>query len=319
VVSEKGQALGFGGLVGARNPRSRISVWPDVREVRGVHFGWCERVFIGVLILCWGSLPGPALAEDSTGAATRVVANYRIDLDNFNLGSFRFTTSLNGSDYQVRGDGHFSILGGLLYDLRTSTTSSGKVTSAGPEPAMYVLSYAGGGDAGQLRMSFDAGAVTELSIVPKQTRDPREIPITREQLVGVLDPIAAAFFHARSDDPDGDLKICDQTVPVFDGAWRFDLVLSPKRKIAVRKAASTAYSRYAVVCRVKFKPISGYAPDDPNIKLMSHTDAIEVWLVSLRGTDMYVPYRLLLPTDAGLLSATSISLRAEGNRRANPP
>jgi len=136
--------------------------------------------------------------------------------------------------------------------------------------------------------------------------------------VGVLDPIAAAFFHARSDDPNGDLKICDQTVPVFDGVWRFDLVLSPKRKIAVRKGISTAYSSVAVVCRVKFKPISGYAPDDPNIKLMSHTDAIEVWLVSLRGTDMYVPYHFLLPTDAGLLSATSISLRSEGNRRANP-
>jgi len=33
---------------------------------------------------------------------------------------------------------------------------------------------------------------------------------------------------------------------------------------------------------------------------------------------MYVPYHFLLPTDAGLLSATSISLRSEGNRRANP-
>ena len=195
-----------------------------------MRFGWCETVFIGGLILCWGSLPGPALAENSTGTATRVVANYRVDLDNFNLGSFRFITSLNGSDYRVRGNGHFSILGGLLYDLRATTTSSGKVTSAGPEPATYVLSYAGGGGAGQLRMSFDAGAVTELSIVPKQTRDPREIPITKEQLVGVLDPIAAAFFHARSDDPNGDLKICDRTVPVFDGLGDLTLCSRPSAK-----------------------------------------------------------------------------------------
>jgi hypothetical protein len=115
------------------------------------------------------------------------------------------------------------MLGGLLYDWRATTASSGKVTSAGLEPVMYALSYAGGGDAGQLRMSFDAGAVTALSIVPKQTRDPREIPITKEQLVGALDPIAAAFFHARSDNPNGDLKVCDQTVPVFDGGWRFTL------------------------------------------------------------------------------------------------
>jgi Protein of unknown function (DUF3108) len=270
---------------------------------------------MGGLLLCCGI----ALAEDSRSTETRLVANYRIDLGNFNLGSFRFTTRLSGSDYRVRGDGHFSILGGLLYDLRTTTASSGKVTSAGPEPATYVLSYAAGGDSGQLRMSFDAGAVTALSIVPQQAHDPHEIPVTKDQLAGALDPIAAAFFHARSSDPNGDLKVCDQTVPVFDGGWRYDLVLSPKRKVALQSKASTAYARYAAVCRVEFKPISGYEPDDPNIKVMSHTDAIEVWLVSVTGTDMYVPYHLLLPTDSGLLSATSTSLRVEGKRRTTEP
>jgi len=280
--------------------------------------GWCETILIGCLLLCCSVLPGRILAGASTAAETRVVANYRIDLDNFNLGSFRFTTQLNGSDYRVRGDGHFSLLGGLLYNLRTTTASSGKVTDAGPEPKMYLLSYASGSDSGQLRMSFDAGAVTALSIIPRRDRDPREIPVTKEQLVGALDPIAAAFFHARSDDPNGDLKVCDQTVPVFDGGWRFDLVLTPKKKVSVRKEASTAYSSYAVVCRVKFKPIAGYTTDDPNIKLMSRTDAIEVWLVSVPGTDMYAPYHLLLPTASGLLSATSTSLRVEPNRRASP-
>ena len=136
------------------------------------------------------------------------------------------------------------------------------------------------------------------SRLSQEARDPREIPIVKEQLVGALDPVAAVFFHARSDDPNGDLKVCDQTVPVFDGGWRFDLVLTPKRKVPLRKKAETGYSSHAVVCRVKFKPISGYAPDDPNIRLMSHTDAIEVWFVSLPGTDMYVPYHLLLPTDS---------------------
>lgn len=279
---------------------------------------WCHTVLLTVLILGSGSLPAGALAADTTGTEARVVVGYRVDLDNFNLGSFRFTTTLSGSDYRVQGAGHFSILGGLLYDLRTTTASSGKVTSAGPEPTAYMLSYAGGGDSGQLRMSFDAGAITALSIIPRRVRDPREIPVTKDQLVGALDPIAAAFFRARSNDPNGDLKVCDQTVPVFDGGWRYDLVLAPKRKVPVRKQASTAYASYAVVCRVKFKPISGYAPDDPNIKVMAYTDDIEVWLVPLSGTDMYMPYHLRLPTDSGLLSVTSTTLRIEGNLQAKP-
>ena len=80
----------------------------NVRGFRG-GFGLGDAVLIGILV-CGGSSTGGALAEDSTRAQTRVVADYRIDLDNFNLGSFRFTTTLNGSDYRVRGAGHFSVL-----------------------------------------------------------------------------------------------------------------------------------------------------------------------------------------------------------------
>ena len=299
-------------------PRTKRHKRRDLRMIgncqRGsvLRWGWYRTTLVGGLLLCCDGTS----AQDSIATETRLVVNYRIDLDNFNLGSFRFTTQLSGSDYRVRGDGHFSILGGLLYDLRTTTAGSGKVTSTGPEPTTYVLSYAAGRDSGQLRMSFDAGTVTALSLVPQQIRDPREIPVRKEQLVGALDPIAAAFFRARSDDPNGDLKVCDQTVPVFDGGWRYDLVLSPKRKVTLQRKGSTGYSNSAVVCRVEFKPIAGYTPDDPNIKVMSHTDAIEVWLVSVPGTDMYVPYHLLLPTDSGLLSVTSTSLRI--GRRTSP-
>jgi hypothetical protein len=274
-------------------------------------------VSIGVLFFACASLRSGVFAEEPSAAATRIVADYRVDLADFNLGTFRFTTLLTGSDYQMRGEGRFSLLGGLLYDWQATTKSSGKVTSSGPEPTMYALSYGGGGESGQLRMSFGGGTVTRLSMVPKKKPTPRDVPITKEQLVGVLDPMTAAFLIAHSDNSDGDLNVCDQTIPVFDGEWRFDLVLAPKRKVQVQKEASTGYSGYAAVCQVRFKPISGYRLDDPNIKIMSHSDAIEVWLVSLPGTAMYVPYRIVLPTDAGSVSATSTSFHVEGDPRAS--
>jgi hypothetical protein len=218
---------------------------------------------------------------------------------------------LRGPDYQMRGEGHFSLLGGLIYNWRGSTAGSGKVTNSGPEPAVYALSYVDGGESGQLRMSFGGGGVTQVSTLPEKKPIPRAIPITKEQLTGVLDPMSAAFLRARSDDPNGDSKVCDQTIPVFDGEWRFDLLLSSKRRVRLQKETSRGYSGYAAVCRVKFVPISGYQPEDPNIKLMSQSDAIEVWLVSLPGTAMYVPYRIVLPTDAGLASATATSFQVK--------
>jgi hypothetical protein len=49
---------------------------------------------------------------------------------------------------------------------------------------------------------------------------------------------------------------------------------------------------------------------------MSQTDKIEVWLVSLPGTDMYLQYRIVQPTVVGYGSATLTSFQAEKGSRA---
>jgi len=281
----------------------------------------CLRLAAVAVLTCGlGSTPSgdSAFAESSIGSANRITAVYRVDLAGFSLGDFRLTTQFNGDDYEMRGEGRFSVLEGLVFDWRGTTASKGKFTGSGPEPAMYALNFQGGDESQQLRMTFDGGAVTQISQVPKRQLNPHVIPTTKEQLEGVLDPMSAAFLYARSDNPNGDMKVCDQTVPVFDGEQRFNLVLKPKRTERLQKNSSTGYSGFAAVCRVKFIPISGYRPDNPGIKLMSQTNDIEVWLVSLPGTEMYVPYRILLPTLVGFGSATSTSFKIQrGAKRAS--
>ena len=85
----------------------------------------------------------------------------------------------------------------------------------------------------------------------------------------MLDPVTAAFLYARSENLNGDLKVCDQTVPVFDGKQRFNLILKPQRTAKLDKNASTGYSGFAAVCGVKFIPISGDRPDNPGISSRS--------------------------------------------------
>jgi hypothetical protein len=259
-----------------------------------------------------------AFAENSQGSANRILAVYRVDLAGFNLGDFRLTTTFSGDAYEMRGEGRFSILEGLLYDWHGTTASKGKVIGARPEPAMYALNYQGGNKSGQLRISFESGDVTGVQQVPSKRFNPHVIPITKEQLEGVFDPMTAAFLYVHSNNPNGDPKACDQTIPVFDGEARFDIVLTLKRTVKMQKDASTGYSGFAAVCQVKFVPISGYRPDNPGIKLLSETNDIEVWLVSLPGTGMYVPYRIVLPTMVGYGTATSTSFQiARGAKRAS--
>jgi hypothetical protein len=258
-----------------------------------------------------------ASAEYSVGQARRISAIYRVELAGFNLGNYQLTTTFNGNDYELRGEGRFSILEGLIYNWTGSAASRGKVTGSGPTPSMYAMSFKGGDKAGQLRMTFNGGAVTDVAMVPRKRPNPHVIPVTPNQLEGVLDPMTGAFLMAQSDNPNGDLKVCDQTIPVFDGEQRFNLILTPKKTVKVEKNASTGYSGFAAICRVKFIPISGYRPDNPGIKLMSETNDIEVWLVSLPGTRMYVPYRIVLPTVVGYGSATSTSFQVARGARAS--
>ncbi|HEX5932081.1 MAG TPA: DUF3108 domain-containing protein [Methyloceanibacter sp.] len=266
-----------------------------------------------------GNLPiGAAHAENSLSTASRITAVYRVELAGFNLGDFRLTTTFRGDDYEMRGVGRFSVLQGLLYEWRGFTASRGRVTSVGPEPAMYAFSYSDSAKmAERLRLTFSDGDVTGVSIVPNKRPSPRTIPVTKEQLEGVLDPMSGAFLSAHSANPNGDLNVCNATLPVFDGRQRFDLVVTPKRSVTVKRTTPAGYGGPAVICKVKFIPIAGYHPDNPAVRLMAQSNEIEVWLVPVKGTQMYVPYRIVLPTLAGYGSAVVTSLQVSGPRRAS--
>jgi hypothetical protein len=265
-----------------------------------------------------GNLPADtAYAENSVFTANRIVAVYRVDIGNFNLGEFKLTTTFRGNDYAMRGEGRFKVLEGLIYEWRGVTASYGRVTDTGPEPTMYAFNYADSAKMGErLRMTFDGRAVADVSISPRNRPLPRTIPVTKEQLEGVLDPMSGAFLSAQSENPNGDLAVCDKTLPVFDGRQRYDLVVSPKRMVTVKRTTQGGYGGPAVICAVKFIPIAGYQPDNPAIRLMQQSNEIEVWLIPVRASNRYVPYRIVLPTPVGYGSAIVTSIQV-GTRRAS--
>ena len=261
---------------------------------------------------------GAAHAENSVSTPSKIVAVYQVELAGFNLGDFRLTTTFRDDGYEMRGEGRFSVLQGLIYSWRGVTAGKGRVTSSGPEPAMYAFSYSDSAKMGErLRLTFSEGNVTGVSIVPNKRPPPRTIPVTKEQLEDVLDPMSGAFLSAKSDNPNGDLNVCNHTLPVFDGRQRFDLVITPKRTVTVKRTTPSGYGGPAVICKVKFIPIAGYHPDNPAVRVMAQSNEIEVWLMPVKGTQMYVPYRIVLPTPAGYGSAMVTSLQVSGARRAS--
>ncbi|MGH6864768.1 MAG: DUF3108 domain-containing protein [Methyloceanibacter sp.] len=269
-------------------------------------------------LLLMALAPERSSSEAAGPGAGQVVVTYDAALAGLSLGEFQVTASFNGSAYEMAADGSFSLLAGMLYSASGKTTSSGKLTDAAAQPAKFALDYKGGKKRERRRLTFFRGAVSQVTIVPRKKPNPRNIPISTEQLKDVLDPLTAAFLSVRGS---GEQEICRQTIPVFDGRQRFDLVLTPKRSESLGDEAPEGLSGPIAVCRVRNQPIGGYRPDNPGVKYMSKNEEIEAWLVRVPRTDLYMPYRILVPTawGAGAVTLTDIEASVAERQRASAP
>jgi len=275
----------------------------------------------GVVLVCLlfaALLPGRSAGEPAEPVAGRIVATYDAGLAGINLGEFKVTATFAGSAYEMAAQGRFSLLAGLLYKGAGETTSNGTLTGANPQPARYRLSYEDNKKRQKLDMRFERGAVADVRIVPDKPRR-RDVPVTAEQLKGVLDPLTAAFLSVRSEAPPGNLSVCEETIRVYDGRQRFDLALTPKRTETLDDAPKGLPSR-AAVCRVRYQPIAGYRPDHAGVQYMQKNEKVEVWLVPAPGTDLYIPYKILVPTawGTGTVALKGISANV-GAQRAGVP
>ena len=295
------------GLLNLTSKLVKLVLVQSARTVTGMSVRRYGVLFLAALLISCGLSRDSGWAEQAS-AGGQIFATYNVDLVGFSLGEFHLAIAFHGLQYEIEGNGQFSLLLGGLYRGGGIAASTGKLTKAGPLPSTFTLRYEGGGKKEQRDMSFAGGAVSQVSILPQKKQSRRRVPVSKEQLVDVLDPLSAAFLHTRPNSP-----VCDDTLPVFDGRLRFNIVLTPKRADSVPKNAPTNLSGPAAVCKAKFVPIAGHKPNNSGIKFMAETDQIEVWLASLPGTSMYVPYWIGVPTPLGRGSMTLTEIKITGS------
>jgi hypothetical protein len=273
---------------------------------RGVTVRKFGVALAGVLLLL--SLSRDAGSAETFPAQGQVVATYDVALAGFSLGQFELKVRFQGPSYQMKGGGRFSLFLGRTHKSQGKVTSTRRLRSAGPESASFVVSYEGGGKEEERRISFNGGDVSDVTIVPPKKPSKRRVPVTQQQLEDVIDPLSAAFFHMRAGN-----SACSDTMPVFDGRLRFDIVLAPKRVDELPSEAPRSLSGPMQVCAVKFVPVSGHRPDNPVIQYLSKTDRIEARLVRLPETDLYVPYWIGVPTIIGSAAVTLTAIEVNAD------
>jgi hypothetical protein len=258
-----------------------------------------------ILLLC-RSLASEAGAAEAFPTQGRIVATYDVSLSAFSLGELQLKVRFQGPSYQMKGKGDFSLFLGKTYKSGGTAASTGRLRSAGPESASFMVSYEGGDKDEERRISFNGGDVEDVTVIPPNRPSKKRVPVTKQQLQDVLDPLSAAFLHMQSGN-----SVCNDTMPVFDGRLRYDIVLAPKRIDELPGEAPSGLSGPMQVCAVKFVPVSGHKPDNAAIEYLSTTDRIEARLVRLPKSDLYVPYWIGLPTAIGSAAVTLTSIKIE--------
>ncbi|MBX2804395.1 MAG: hypothetical protein KTR19_00360, partial [Hyphomicrobiales bacterium] len=85
------------------------------------------QVFLTIGVLTLGPVSAGAQAKDQ-----KIIAKYDISFNGLSIGDFRLESNFWKSSYDIKARANISIFGGLLFEWRGDTASSGRIVSNDP-------------------------------------------------------------------------------------------------------------------------------------------------------------------------------------------
>lgn len=245
---------------------------------------------------------------------TSVTVDYGIMLAGVPIGTAQVTGAIEGPRYTMDVSARLTGLVGAITGGYGSGRASGTVT-AKPVPAAFALSSHSASASITVRMALARGNVVASDIAPPLVPDPERVTVSEVHKRGVIDPVSALMMPAQGRGELIDPQNCNRTIPVFDGASRFNVVLSYGETRSVQKPG---YAGPILVCNARYQPIAGHRPDRPGVKFMEDNTEMSVWLAPVEGTRVLLPLRIAVRTQLGLniIEATRWSRSGQGPAEA---
>ena len=254
------------------------------------------------------ALPQLAVAGDASWPTT-VSATYKLAFGGFQVGKYHFQSNSDGKTYTTTASADVSALFGA-FKWKGGIESRGTLSASAPSPSTYKLSYKSKSKDTSVTLGFDKGAVKSVALVPAKPPHPEAVPVKPEHLKDVFDPMSSilAITHATGPNP------CDRTIPIFDGKVRFNLVMSAKGDQKLKEDRASGQPKELKVCKVQYVPIAGYKPKDFQKPWVDYS-GIEIALRPVPSANLYVPYRVSIPTTLGsaVMSAETVNITASNN------
>jgi len=236
-----------------------------------------------------------ALATAAPAETLRV--NYGISLAGLPLGSAALATTLDSSKYSVQVGAKLTGLAGLLTGGKGAATATGAVGGGQPVPASFAVTSRASSDQRTVRMGMTGGSVAAVEVNPPLDEKPDRVPLNDTHKRGVLDPVSALLMPATAKGSLTDPANCNRTLPIFDGAARFDVILSYGE---TRQVEKPGYRGPVLVCNARYVPIAGHRALRPSTKFMAENRDMQVWLAPVEGARVLLPLRIAVRTTIGM-------------------
>jgi len=258
----------------------------------------------------------PAQAE---GPIT-VVSKYDLTIAGIPLGSLSFEGDFDGRSYTLSGRGESSRLVKLIVSYKGHAKSAGALDGVQVLPASYELKFKGGDKKQSVDMHFASGAIDQLDVHPSPKPSRTSVPVEPMHRVGVIDPMSALVMPLPKGEIDAE-SACNRRLPIFDGRYRYDVVLSPKRTETVRTGGKSEQRMTLYVCKIKYEPIAGHKPTRKTTIYWQDNEDMEMWLAPVASAGLFVPYRVVAPARIGtvVLSLSKLKVSERQQQAAIAP
>jgi len=260
----------------------------------------------GVAGSLWQSAPAAAQPAQRGGA---FAASYAITLAGVSIGAANLTAKIdNGGAYALDMHAKLTGLAGVLVSGKGGARATGVISGDRAIPASLAVVASTASYKRTLRMSFAGGSVNAIEIRPplEDWDRPDRIPVAASHRQSVIDPLSALLMPASGKSL---ADACNRTIPVFDGATRFDVVLRYKGTTTV---SQNGYTGPAVTCTARYAPVSGHRPLRAMTRFMVENTDMGVTLIPVGDTGVYAPWRIHVRTTLGMSMLQATKVHMEG-------
>lgn len=248
---------------------------------------------VAAAFLSLAATQGAATAAEEAGPP-RFAAAYAIRFLGLPVGEATLSVARGGGRYALTLNAGLRGVAGVFLDGSGQAAVSGGAARDGAVTADFRLDSRYAGKPVAVALRLDRGRVSDAQVEPPPTPRPDRVPVAPQDLVGVVDPLTMLVvpLGGTALDP----ALCDRRLPVFDGAYRADLVLSRGTGVAVEEGA---YRGPALECRVRWVPVSGHRAFGSTVRRMAENDDMRVRLAPALDGAILLPLSITVATGWG--------------------